>query len=144
MRNNQNILTPLQLHDDRLEPNHHIPIALPAPVSIIILIVISRFEVFWVFLRDLGVGQPVADTRVELVERFPLQLVVGGGEVGGGCDGAFEGRGPDCKGPVVAHGLADEFWELECVLLAALGELRVPADLPGEVVHGLAVLGPKC
>jgi hypothetical protein len=88
MAHNQNILAPLQLHDDRLQPDHHIPIALPAPIAIVILVVVAVLKVLRVRLLDLGVRHAVADAGVELVERLPLQLGVGGREETRRRDGA--------------------------------------------------------
>ena len=62
-----------------------------AAVAVVVLVLISGFEIFRIQLFDLSVGHVVADSGVQLVEGFPLQLVVFLGEVASGGDGALEG-----------------------------------------------------
>lgn len=76
MRHNDDILTAFQFHDDRLKSDNYVAIGLSAPVAIIIFIVVSRFEIFRVFVRNLLVRETVADARVEFVQGFPFELVV--------------------------------------------------------------------
>ena len=143
MRHNDDILAPFQLHDNGFKPYNHIPIALPAPVAIIVLVVVSRAEVLGVAVGDLLVGEAVADARVEFVQSLPFELVVafgGGGEEAGRLDGAFEGGGPDCELAVVADGAGDELGEGVGVEFAALGDVGVAADFAFEVEFGFAVL----
>ena len=90
--NNNNILAPLQLHDDRLEPYNHIAVGLAAAVAVVVFVVVARAEVLRVLVCDFLVGEAVADAAVELVERFPFEFVVafgGGGEVARGLVRAF-------------------------------------------------------
>jgi hypothetical protein len=76
MRDDQDVLGPLQLHDNRLEPYHHVAVRLAAAVPVVVLVVVARRKVVGVAVLDLLVRQTVADARVKLVQRFPLQLVV--------------------------------------------------------------------
>ena len=144
MGNNDNILTALQLHNNRLEPNHHITITLPTPIAIIILVVIAGAEILRIQGFDFGIGEAVADARVELVEGFPFEFGGGdggGSEVAGGLDGALQGRGPDCEGLVGRRGFADEGGEGLGVEFAAGRDGCVAADFAVQVVFGFAVLG---
>ena len=67
VRNNDDVLAALQLHDDGLEPNDHVAVGFPAPVAVVVLVVVSRFKVFRVPVRNLLVGEAVADARVQFV-----------------------------------------------------------------------------
>ena len=49
MPNDQNVLLPLKLHDDRLQPDYHISIRLSTSIPIVELVVVPTLEVFWVF-----------------------------------------------------------------------------------------------
>lgn len=138
VRDDEDVLAALQLHDDGLQPDDDVAVALPAQVAVVVLVLVPRLEVRRVFLLDLGVRQAVADAAVELVERFPREFLVG--QVAGRLGGAFEGRGPDGEGQI-AGGFFDEGGEDLGVALAAWGEVRVAADLAREVVVGFAVLG---
>ena len=95
MRNNQYILRPLELHDDGLQPGHDVGVGLAATVAVVVLVGVAGGKVLGELVLDFLVGEAVTDAGVELVEGFPLELVVGCGEEAGGCDCAFEGRGPD-------------------------------------------------
>ena len=76
MRHNNNVLAPLKFHDDGLQTYDDVAIALTATVPVVVLVVVARLEVFGVLVGDFLVGETVADTRVELVEGFPFELVV--------------------------------------------------------------------
>ena len=143
MRHDDDVLTPFQFHDDRLKSDDYVAIGFSAPVAIIVFIVVSRFEIFGVLVRNLLVREAVADARVQFVQGFPFELVVafwGCGEESGRLIGAFEGRGPDCKLAVVTNGGSDEVRESTGVKLAAFGDACVPADFAGEVELGFAML----
>jgi hypothetical protein len=140
MRHDENILRTLQLHDDRLEPDDDVAVRFAAQVAVVVLVRVAGFEVVGVFLFDFGVGQAVADARIELVERFPGQLLVW--KMLGCLSGAFEGRGPDGQREV-AGGCVNEFREFLGVALASRGEVCIAADFAGEVVEGFAVLMTK-
>ena len=88
MRNNQDILTPFQFHDNWLESNDHVAVGFAAKVAVIVLVLIALGEVFGVLLLDLAVGEAVADARVELVKGFPFEFFKG--KEAGGLYGAFE------------------------------------------------------
>lgn len=77
VRHDQYVLRPLQLHDDGLQPDHHVAVRLAAQVAVVVLVLVALLEVFRVLLLDFAVGEAVADARVELVERFPFQLLEG-------------------------------------------------------------------
>jgi len=64
-------------------------------ISVVVLVLISGLEVFGIQLLDLSIGHVVANTRVQLIQGLPLQLVVFLRQVASGGDGAFEGRSPD-------------------------------------------------
>ena len=76
MRHNDDILAPLQLHDYRLKSDDDVAVGFPAPVAVVVFVVVSRFEIFGELVCDFLVGEAVADAAVELVEGFPFQLVV--------------------------------------------------------------------
>lgn len=98
MRHDNNILAPLEFHDDRLEANHHIPVRLPAPVPVVIFVIVARAEVFRVAILDFLIGEAVADAAVQFVERFPFEFGVAfgrGGQEAGCLNRAFERAGPD-------------------------------------------------
>lgn len=76
MRDDQDILRPLQLHDDGLETDDDVAVRLAPAVAVVVLVIITRSEILWVLLLDFGVGETVADAGIQLVECFPLQLVV--------------------------------------------------------------------
>ena len=101
MRDDEDILRPLQLHDDGFEPDHHVAVGLAAAVAIVVFVGVSRGEVLRVAVLDVLVGETVADAGVELVEGLPLELIVGCGEEAGGGDRAFEGGGPNGERAVI-------------------------------------------
>lgn len=72
VRNDENVLAALQFHDDGLEADHYIPVALTAAVAVVVLVFVASLEIFRVHVGDLLVRHAVADTSVELVERLPL------------------------------------------------------------------------
>lgn len=143
VRDDDDVLATLELHDDGLEPDDHVAVRLPAAVAVVVLVVVARLEVFRVAVRDLLVREAVAEARVELVQRLPFEFVValwGRGEEAGGLDGALEGRGPDGELAVVANGRGDEVGECPGVEFTAFGDIGVAADFAIEVVLGFAVL----
>ena len=143
MRHDDDVLTALQLHDDGLESDDDVAIGFSAAVAVVVFVVVSRFEVFGVLVRDLLVREAVAGARVEFVEGFPFELVVafgGGGEEAGRLVGAFEGGCPDCELAVVTNGGSDEVRERAGVEFPALRYVGVAADLAAEVEFGFAML----
>ena len=144
MRHNNDILAPLQLHDDRFQPNYDVAVGLSATVTIVILVIVAGFEVFRILFCDVGVGEAIADARIELVECFPFELAVafvGGCEEASRLNGTFERGSPDGELSVIADGTGDEFRQLLGVELAPLRDIGVTADFTGEVELGLAVAG---
>lgn len=97
----QNILAPLQLHDDGLESDDDIAIRLAASVAVVVLVFVAGREILGEGILDFLVGHTIADTGVELVKGFPLQLVVVLGKVTCRRDGTLEGGGPNCQGAVI-------------------------------------------
>ena len=94
MRHYDDIFAALQLHDDGFEADHHVAVALPASVAVIVFVVVAGAEVVGVLVGDFLVGEAVADAGVELVEGFPFEFVIafrGGREEARRLDGAFEG-----------------------------------------------------
>ena len=144
VRHDDDVLAPFQLHDDGFEADDDVAVGFPAPVSVIVLVVVARFEVFGVAVGDFLVREAVADARVQFVQGLPFQLVValwGGGEEAGRLDGAFEGGGPDCELAVVADGGSDQVGQRAGVEFAAFRDVGVAADFAGEVEFRFAVLG---
>ena len=76
------VLAALQLHDDGLEPDDHIAVALAATVPVIVFIVVARLEVLRVPISDLLVREAIAHARVQFVQCFPFELVVAFGRRG--------------------------------------------------------------
>lgn len=72
---NQNILTPLELHDDGFETDDHVAVTLAATIPIVVLVIIPRFEVLRIPIRDLLVRQAVAYSGIKLVQSLPFELV---------------------------------------------------------------------
>ena len=100
MCHDDNVLASLQLHNDRFQADDHVAVRLASPVTVIVFIVVAGAEVFRVGVFDFLVGHAVADSRIELVERLPFELVVSlfrRGKMTGGLDRAAKGRGPDCE-----------------------------------------------
>ena len=143
VRHDDDILTALQLHDDRLKPDNNVAIRLSTPVAIIVFIVISRFEIFGVLVRNLLVRETVADARVQFVQGFPFELVVafwGCVEKSSCLYCAFKGGGPDCKLAVVTDGGCDKVGKRTGVEFTAIRNISVAADLAGKIEFGFAVL----
>lgn len=44
MSNDEDVLLPLQLHDDRLEPDNNIPVGLSSAVSVVVLVLERQKE----------------------------------------------------------------------------------------------------
>ena len=53
VRHDDDILTAFQFHDDRLESDDYVAIGFSTPVAIVVLIIVSRFEIFRVPVRNL-------------------------------------------------------------------------------------------
>lgn len=143
VRHDEDVLAAFQLHDDGLEPDDHVAVGFPAPVAVVVFVVVPRSEVFGVAVRNLLVGEAIADARVEFVERLPFELVVafwGRGEESSCLVGAFEGRGPDCKLAAVTDGGSDEVRQRTGVELAAFGDVGVSTNFAREVVFRFSVL----
>ena len=143
MRHDDDILAAFQLHDDGLKSDDHVAIGFSAAVAIVVFIVVSRFEVFGVAVRNLLVRQAVANARVQFVQGFPFELVVAFwrcGEEASRLDCAFEGGGPNCKLAVVAYGVSDEARERPGVELASFGDVGIAADFARKVVFRFTML----
>ena len=137
------VLAALELHDDGLEADDDVAVALAAAVPVVVLVVVARAEVLRVLALNLLVRHAVADARLELVERLPLQLLPPGlgGEVARRLDRAFQRRRPDGERRVFGDaGFADQSRQGARVELAALRDVGVAADFAIEVIFGFAVL----
>ena len=53
MSDNEDVLLPFQLHDDRLQPDHDIAVRLSTSISVVELVIISRLEIFRIFVLSL-------------------------------------------------------------------------------------------
>ena len=76
MSNDYNVLGTFNLHDNWLKANNDIAIRFTTAVAVIVLILITRFEVFWILFLNLLISQTVANARVNLVESFPFELFI--------------------------------------------------------------------
>lgn len=76
MRHDDDVLTAFQFHDDRLKSDDDVTVRFSSPVAIVVFVVVSRFEVFGVLVRDLLVREAVAGAGVQFVQGFPFELVV--------------------------------------------------------------------
>lgn len=83
MGDDEDVLGPLQLHDDGLQADYDIAIRLAAAVSVVVLVVIAGFKVFRVLVFDVGVREPVTNTSIQLIQSLPLELVIMGWEMSG-------------------------------------------------------------
>lgn len=98
MRHDDDVLAAFQLHDDGLEADHDVAVGLPAPVAVIVFVVVARAEVFRVAVFDFLVREPIAHAAVEFVQRFPFQFRVAlrrGGQEARRLNRAFQRAGPD-------------------------------------------------
>jgi hypothetical protein len=77
--------------------NHVIYLRFTSTISIVVLVLVSCVKILGIFLFDLCICHVITDTRVKLVQRFPLQLVVLVREVFCGCDCSPESRRPDSE-----------------------------------------------
>lgn len=94
VRDNENVFAALKLHDDGFEADDNVAVRLSGGIAIVVLVVVTRDKILGIPVFDFLVGQAIADTRVELVQRLPLQLVVMLRQPAGSGDGAFQCRGP--------------------------------------------------
>ena len=143
VRDDDDVLAPFQLHDDGFEPDDDVAVGFPAPVAVVVLVVVARLEVFRVAVRNVLVREAVADARVQFVQGLPFELVValwGGGEEAGGLDGAFESGGPNGELAVIADGGGDEVGQRAGVEFAAFGDVGVAADFALKVKLRFAML----
>ena len=143
MRHDDDVLTAFQFHDDRLKSDDYVAIGFSASVAIIVFIVVSRFEIFRVAVRNFLIREAIADAGVQFVQGFPFKLVVafgGCGEESSRLVCAFEGGGPYCKLAVVTDGGSDQVGKRTGVKFAAFGNVGVAADFAREVEFGLAML----
>lgn len=107
MRHDQDVFASLKLHDDGLQSDHHISVALSAKVSIVVLVRIPRLEVGRESFLNLRIGQTIADARVQLIERFPRQFLKG--QEASSLRSPLECRGPDCQ-LTISRRLLDKLW----------------------------------
>lgn len=101
MCDDQDVLAAFQLHYDRLKSNDNIAIRLSPKVAVVVLVFIALCKVLRVLLLNLSVGQAIAYTRIELVERFPFEFLEF--EESCGLDCPFQCGCPDCKLAPIAN-----------------------------------------
>ena len=143
VRDDDDVLAALELHDDGLEADDDVAVALAAAVPVVVLVVVARAEVLGVLALNLLVRHAVADARLELVERLPLQLLPPrlGREVARRLDRALQRRRPDGQRRVFGDpGLAHQARQGPRVQLAALRDVGVTANFAVEIVLRFAVL----
>ena len=115
------VLAPLQFHDNGFQPDDHVPVAFSTPVPVVVLVVIAGSKVFRVSIGNFLVRKAVTQTRVELVQGLPFELVIAFGRRGqksGGLNGSLQRRGPDGQMAVVAYGFLHQIREGAGVELA--------------------------
>jgi hypothetical protein len=130
------ILTPFEFHDNRLQANHNVTIALSATVAVVVLVIIPGFEVFWILFLDFLISKSIAYTRVKLIESFPFELIVAVGgrrKEAGSLNSTFECRRPYCQLAIIADRLRNEFREFPGIELTALRDIRITSYLPLKI-----------
>lgn len=75
MRDDDDVLTALEFHDDRLKADDNVAVRLATAITIVVLVFVARLEILGVALRNVLVGETVAHAAVKLVKRFPFQLL---------------------------------------------------------------------
>lgn len=76
MGDDDHVLAALELHDDGLEADDDISVRLTTAIAVVVFVFVSGRKVFGIPFRNLLVCQAIADPRVELIQRFPLELLV--------------------------------------------------------------------
>ncbi len=76
MGHDDNILAPFKLHDDRLEADDDVAVALAATVPVVVLVVVPSLEVLRIPIRDLLIRQAVTHTGIQLIQRLPFKLII--------------------------------------------------------------------
>jgi hypothetical protein len=62
MSDDEDVLTTLQLHDDGLQTDDNITVALASAVAVVVFIIITSGEILGILLLDFGVGQAITHT----------------------------------------------------------------------------------
>lgn len=109
MGDDNDVLASLQFHDDRFKADDHVAVALSTSVAVIVFIIVTGLEVFWVVVGNFLVRQAIADTGIQLVEGFPLKFVISlfrSRQESCGLDGSFQRRSPDGQLTVIADRLS--------------------------------------
>ena len=138
MRDDENVLASLQLHDDGFQSNDNIPIRLSTEIAVVVLVLVALRKVLGVFLLDFAVGQAVANTRIEFVQRFPFEFLKS--EEACGLDGALQCGGPNGKPAAIANRLRNKARKSMRIGISALRKICVSSNLARKVVLRLAVL----
>ena len=136
MGDNDYVLAPLKFHDDRLQTDHNVTVALTSTVTVVVLVIISSFEVFWILFLDLLICKPIAYTGIKFVQCLPLELIISFWRCrkeARRLDGAFESRRPYCQLAIITDRLRNQFREFPRVKLAALGDVCITADFTLKV-----------
>lgn len=87
---NENVLATFQFHYDWFQADDHVTVRLATTVSVVVFILITGRKVFGVAVFDFLVGQAIAHTGIQFIQRFPLQLVVVLREEAGCGNGTFQ------------------------------------------------------
>ena len=143
MGHDDDVLAAFEFHDDGLESDDDVAVGFPAQVTVIVLVVVARFKIFRVPVRNLLIGQAVAQTRVQFVQGFPFKFVIAFGRRGeepSGLDRAFQGGGPNCELAVVTDGGSDKVGKCTSVQFAAFGNVGVSANFASQIEFGFAML----
>lgn len=138
MGDDQDVLAPLQFHDDRLETYHNVAIRLATQIAVVKFVFVALFEIFGILVFDLSICQAVAYTRVKLVQGLPLQFLKG--QEAGSLYRASQCRSPDSELPSITDRLPDELRQFLGVGLSTFRENCIASDLACQIIFGLAVL----
>ena len=143
VRDDDDVLGPLELHDDGFEADDDVAVRLAPAVPVVVLVVVASLEVLRVLGLDLRVRHAVADTRLELVEGLPLQRLPPHllRQVLRRLDCPFQRRRPDGQRLVCGYSrFAHNIRQCPSVRLPPWRQVRVPADLGLQVVFRFAML----
>lgn len=88
MADDEDIFLTFQLHDNWLQPDHHVSVGLPTSISIVEFVFISIGKIVWISLLlnelnackysldnktnlDLFIGHSITNACIKLIQRFP-------------------------------------------------------------------------
>ena len=76
MGDDDDVLASLEFHDDWLKPDDNISVAFATSVSIIIFVIISSSEVFWISIGNLLVGETITGPGIKFIQSLPFKFIV--------------------------------------------------------------------